>query len=46
MNGKIGELVPLAKKDSLNLAEQFGFLKPETLKIAKLCVTETKQSLK
>jgi len=37
MNGKIGELVPLAKKDSLNLAEQFGFLKPEILRIAKLC---------
>jgi len=37
MNGKVGEIVPLAEKSSLNLAEQFGFLKPETLKVAKLC---------
>lgn len=37
MNGKVGEIAPLAEKSSLNLAEQFGLLKPETLKVAKLC---------
>lgn len=37
MEGRVGEIVPLAEKRSLNLAEQFGLLKHETLKIAKLC---------
>lgn len=37
MKGKVGEIVPLAEKSSLNLAVQFGLLKPETLKVAKLC---------
>jgi len=37
MNGKVGEIAPLAEKSSLNLARQFSLLKPETLKVAKLC---------
>jgi len=37
MNGKVGEIAPLAEKSSLNLAKQFSLLKPETLKVAKLC---------